>query len=41
VGLGAEGEVSAVSVRWPDGHTQEFGALAADRWHLLVPQPGR
>ncbi len=35
VGLGGEDELRDVVVRWPDGKTQQVGALAADRDHVI------
>ena len=39
VGLGADAQVLEVNVRWPDGATQRFGPLAADRVHVLRRAP--
>lgn len=34
-GLGENGNVTAVSVRWPDGKTEKFGALDANAFYQL------
>ena len=35
-GLGAEGEVSTVEVRWPSGVVQRLGATRGDRYLEMV-----
>lgn len=37
-GLGADAEVTAVEVRWPDGQVQQLGPLAADALYR-IPHP--
>jgi hypothetical protein len=39
IGLGSAARADAVVVRWPDGARQEFGALEADRLHVLEQVP--
>lgn len=34
-GLGEPGSAQAVRIRWPDGHVERFGGLAADRYWTL------
>jgi len=41
VGLGAADAVQSVTLRWPDGSSEEFGPLAANRVHVLRPGGGR
>jgi hypothetical protein len=41
VGLGASAEPVTVRVQWPDGKTEEFVALAVDRWTTLRQGGGR
>jgi hypothetical protein len=41
VGLGAGGAVRRVTVHWPDGGVEEWGALDAGRYHTLRRGTGR
>ena len=41
VGLGREGRVRRVTVRWPDGPTEEWTPLDAGRYHTLRQGRGR
>jgi hypothetical protein len=36
VGLGESADAVSARVQWPDGKTEEWRGLAADRWHTLV-----
>jgi hypothetical protein len=35
-GLGKADRIERVTVAWPDGKEQDYAALAADRYHVLV-----
>jgi enediyne biosynthesis protein E4 len=37
-GLGESGKIDKVTIRWPDGTTQEVGELAVDRLHRIEQQ---
>ena len=42
IGLGSDGGVQTVQVRWPDGHAESFTGLAVDRyWTLEAGKPPR
>ena len=41
VGLGAAAAIRTVSVRWPDGRTEEWSGLAAKQYHTLKAGSGR
>ena len=36
-GLGKNNDISALSVRWPDGKTEKFGALKVNAFYQLLP----
>jgi hypothetical protein len=36
-GLGSNGSVKSVTVRWPDGEDSSWDALEINRWHTLEP----
>ena len=40
-GLGADGKVESVEVRWPSGEITRLEEPAADRWHDVRPGAGR
>ncbi len=41
IGLGAAAVIDGVEVRWPDGRSERFGPLPADRVHAVVEGAGQ